>query len=663
MLEGRLKRAQSTLIDLQISQDRFNQAVIVAGDDFTDSTRVDATQPLQLPRADLQALAHLLTLKRTSNKSPINPDQVTIQVDPLQNYPTLYEGQFYGLVNQWVPEGGEFHLAERPAGQLKNIPTDLIRRFREYVVSQPQTGGRPQTSSPTQVIIQGLQQARQAGQFAGFTISEWELLSGHIHSGTELTAVLGGIRPFARAATNPSLEIVDEGPSAAIRLEARRTMLDGDPATFWQVEYTYDIPSVSKDVTSGDENHPERVGALSEYLVQSSRNFDITDFDVRLTLTLPEVVNLNWIDLIPMLFEGIEHLEVLAAQTSVDGVDWETIPTLRSGSSGNAIARNTNDSLTPLEAKSILSPSASAFGGKGLWVFPTRSVKYVRFDLRQPVPVITPYQRAALMLSSTVTRHHSKNVFGKSRKPPSSSTESRTVILSYPETILAVSGGADPAELSKTGDASRTIRDEKIAGLRGLSPADALIFGVGGGAIVGGRTTYGAETITKQWFETYWDKARYAIAIRDIGLWAYTYEVSSELISVPFQSPEPIRDISLEVDELIPPAFTEGRELQRWIEYYVAVGDSTDWVAIAPVNSRAVRPLEGGQTPVVLHVNSGIPPAERNPAEGYLDLDHDVQTVRFRAILRRPTDVDRADELTPVLKSYRLILTVRGGFR
>ena len=125
------------------------------------------------------------------------------------------------------------------------------------------------------------------------------------------------------------------------------------------------------------------------------------------------------------------------------------------------------------------------------------------------------------------------------------------------------------------------------------------------------------------------------------------------MISIPFRTPGPIRSIALEVDEVIPAEFNKDQRIESWIDYYVSVGGNTDWQPLAPVTSRVVRNLEGGHVPGIIHVNAGIPASERNPGEGYLDLDQEVDTVQFRAVLRRPEAFNNA---TPALRSYRLLM-------
>lgn len=685
-LFGRLKRAGSTLIDLQIAQDQFNQPVIVAGDDFIDDSRIDPNATLVLSKADVNPVGNLLTLRRTGNESVVDLGLVNVRVEPLQDYrERLYEGQFYGLVGQAAPEGGAFHFVEKATGEAarESLPIDLLRRFREFFTGASagaKVADRVDLSNTT--IAQALVQARNQGAFAGFTASEWELLGGHIHDQSELQTLIGGEIPEFQRALDPSRAVVDVGASPEERLRSRLAMLDGNPDTFWQVEYvrpaTESLPDIQENLQDGDENYPERAGFISEILQQEGRNFDTLDLDVRLTIDLGAPTVVNWVDLVPMLFEGIEHLEILRFATSLDGSNYDDIPRLRLGEDGSRISRDSNTVLETDAVQAVMAPSASAFTGRGLWVFAPRTVRYLQFDIRQPVPVLVPYHLLALQLSRTVRRRHSRNAFGH-RRPSTQVTEHRTVTLSYPETVQITTGAADPSEAAKARGARRvegtTGLDELAAGnlnnntLKEIKrDLKEVILTTGFGQFLGsgparGRTLYGADEITKQWFETRWDRKRWAIAIRDLGIWRYNFEETSEMVSIRYRSPEPLRDISLEVDEVIPKQFLEGNEITAFIDYYVGLGEGQEWYPIAPVNSQVVRTLEGNRLASVIHVNSGIPPAERAPGETYVDFDHEIDQVRLRAVLRRPTDLPDAENFTPALKSYRLTWTVRGGFR
>lgn len=161
--------------------------------------------------------------------------------------------------------------------------------------------------------------------------------------------------------------------------------------------------------------------------------------------------------------------------------------------------------------------------------------------------------------------------------------------------------------------------------------------------------------IKEQHVTTKWDRARYAIGIKDIGVWAYQYMEKSGFVSVPYASPKPIRAISLHADEVIPAEFQDNR-MQRWIRYWISANDGQNWIEIAPANQGAL--VDSTEAPQVIHVNSGIPEQERDPNAGYLDVENHVTSIRLKAVLYRPAGVNDA---TPILKSYRLQMTLRGA--
>jgi hypothetical protein len=686
MLEGRAKRVGSTLIDLQIANDKFNEPVIVAGDDFTDNSRIDKDATITLPRADVQPLGGILTLQRTGNRKLTDPTKTTIRVEPLESYRyKLYEGQFYGLAGQAYPEGGRFNFVRQAPGTARQnaIPRTLLARFLDYysggesaaASTTPNQQGLQRQTDP----VEGAARAEDSGSFEGFTKQDWEIIGANIHSGAEVFSLQPGERREFAETLDGSHVLVDQGATAHERLQSRVNLIDGDPETFWQVEYTRNVGTTAIDefLQSGDENYPERVGWYSQFLQQRQRNFDALDLRVRIVVDLQTVDVLNWIDLVPLLFDGIEHVRVDAVETSIDGENYTKVPPLHTGESQSLLARDSNETLTVDEAKTVLAPNASAFAGRGLWAFAPRQVRFVRFDLTQEVPVLTPYEVVKVQLTRQVHRRHSRNAVGR-RRSSSNGVETRTVALSYPESILATTGQSDPADLAKarlsssvssSGSRTANITTTENAAVvpghlghaaRQIATVSRLAFGPGG---PGGRTSYGNEQVAKQWTEVKWDQSRYAIGIRDLGLWQYEFAESSEYVSIPFQSPAPLRTLSLEADEVIPADFNAGQNVQSWINYYVAVGDSEDWLPIAPTTSRVVRTLEDGQVPSVIHVNSGIPMAERAPGEGYLDLDNEPTSARVRIVLRRPLTGQAPASFTPALKGYRLLMTVRGGLR
>jgi hypothetical protein len=154
-----------------------------------------------------------------------------------------------------------------------------------------------------------------------------------------------------------------------------------------------------------------------------------------------------------------------------------------------------------------------------------------------------------------------------------------------------------------------------------------------------------------------WDKARYGIGIKEIGAWSYKYAERSGFVSVPYRTPRPIRSVSLVADELIPKVFND-MQVTPWILYWITFNDGEVWTPIAPLKEGPTQMLDGKRLPQVIHVNSGIPGPERDDRAGYVDLSGEANQVRLKVVLQRP---DNMDDMTPVLKGYRLKMTLRGG--
>jgi hypothetical protein len=128
-------------------------------------------------------------------------------------------------------------------------------------------------------------------------------------------------------------------------------------------------------------------------------------------------------------------------------------------------------------------------------------------------------------------------------------------------------------------------------------------------------------------------------------------------VSVPYRTPKPIRSVSLHTDEVVPKAFNT-TTVRPWIRYWLAFNESQDWIEISPANESVFSRLDGNLIPSVIHVNSGIPNQERDKRNGYADFNAAVNQVRLKAILERPED---SEDMTPVLKGYRLQMVMQGG--
>jgi hypothetical protein len=160
--------------------------------------------------------------------------------------------------------------------------------------------------------------------------------------------------------------------------------------------------------------------------------------------------------------------------------------------------------------------------------------------------------------------------------------------------------------------------------------------------------------VKDSYFHPYYDRIRYAIGIRELSVSRYKFAERSEIKSVPFVSPKEIIKVSLLVDEYIPSEFDRN---SVWVKYYIKVEGQDKWVRLSPLNSPTRFDEAGDIVPKI--VNFNIPrPTTAQLEDKFNFTDEPVKQIRFRAVLSRPTGVN-LDSMTPMLKSYRLIMLPR----
>lgn len=168
-------------------------------------------------------------------------------------------------------------------------------------------------------------------------------------------------------------------------------------------------------------------------------------------------------------------------------------------------------------------------------------------------------------------------------------------------------------------------------------------------------------TLTKVWNQPQFDVIRYAIGIRDLNVAQFTYEETSEIISTPWKSPKEISKVVLNADQFIPGVFPPG----NYIDYYIKPNtEDSDWIRINPLGFPSVFKEDGSIVPRIINFNVEQPISSRLE-DSYITTERPVTEVVFRAVLKRPTDLEgttaSADGYSPILRSYRLLMTPRNG--
>jgi hypothetical protein len=236
-------------------------------------------------------------------------------------------------------------------------------------------------------------------------------------------------------------------------------------------------------------------------------------------------------------------------------------------------------------------------------------------------------------------------------------TKTNVVKLSYLQTLAVHQNliSADDLETKgfKTGKIEVSKKEESsLLGL-GVFPS------IGGlGKKKKSKTTVQLKSkgvkIKDQWLQPYYDRIRYAIGIKELSVARYKFAKTSEINSKPFISPKEIVKVNVVVDEYIPDNFSSN---EVWIKYYIKVEGEEEWIRINPLNSPTRFDDTGEIIPKI--VNFNLPkPTTAKLEDKFQFTEEPVKKVRLRAVLSRP-DGENEESMTPMLKSYRIVMVPR----
>lgn len=444
----------------------------------------------------------------------------------------------------------------------------------------------------------------------------------------------------------------DAGASEEELQVVRRSMLDGDPDTYWQIEASFQIPELKGFSANADGN--EVPSESLDELQKKVKSYDPGDFGAIITVDMKRVIPVNWISLLPANFQEGNWLQVLSISTSVDGNNFEPLSDL-GNMNETTLTPEANEDLSELEAAGVLTQGKN-FAGHGLWAFSERSARYVRFTLRQILPMPAPYTVYTGLIERDVSVARDRE-----RREKNKHTYTNTEIhieepfeLNYERSILLHGGTFDVQTLFKDLD--------KLSPSLGYEKGEA-----GQVATIRHRGKQHKDTTVisaSDWQCTdkveipKFDRARYVIGIRDIEINRYTFVGISSFASTIWEFPNPVMKVALEADEMIPPEFRQLDPKARWIKYFVSFDDIT-WHPIAPLAPTFSHAGDEIVIPQVINVNSEVPKEDRNPVEGYIAVEGAAHQARMKFVLTRPSGEDY-ETLTPILKSYKLKAFLRG---
>jgi len=707
-----ITKATNRSIDLKIVSETLEGSTVVAGDDFLDSNKIDKGKVTDDKRAELSPLGNALTLKRLSVEDSLeNRDALNIEVKGPGGF---YEGKKYGRIvpADVVPEGNSFKFETVQGSystvQVEGTSAELQSRFEAlsaFFESNP-TQRSAAGLEGALTTSYGLSVARQSGSFGGLTIDEWEQVAGNFHTERVFSEDVAISSPNAygdkasidqrnddRTVTALNAKVVVKKGLPTEVLEQRMKMVDDNPDTYWQGEVVVDTSRDLNRVRYDEKMQgPVPELDLEQLSTVIQQQYDDRDVEVDITFDLGEAKFVNFITILPVQFHASSYAEVVKLSYSMEGETFIDIPEATDGRFETQLTSDVNSELSSEEVAMSLAPNKFEYSGQGFFAFHPVQARYLRVRLREKSPIPLVYQTLRATFSRSITTTVKKKKWGHVSRRTSTENYSKAIELDYFQTLYLGLGEITREEFLKGALSTSTTNTNRSAGgiETGLTQLGAIvgtatfIFPVIGtiiGAAIGKalgaflsknqsvgkaigkvlgfgskvRTTDTGWTMSDLSLIPKYDKARYAIGVKEFGAFRFTYSGQSEFISKEFVTPKPISAVSLTVDESIPASLSE--DGFKAIRYYFSLDDGANWNEISPLKS-GPRASTSGIVPQVYHINSSLPVGQRDPNVGYADLSSPSRRVRFRAVLQRKAD---ESNITPVLKAYRLKLIMEGG--
>jgi hypothetical protein len=229
----------------------------------------------------------------------------------------------------------------------------------------------------------------------------------------------------------------------------------------------------------------------------------------------------------------------------------------------------------------------------------------------------------------------------------------REVKLTYLQSVQVALGTQDAGTLSGEGGGVGTLSSSSSeAGSAGF-----LGIGASGGSASSRTANDTGWIMSRHWRETHFDRNRYAIGIRDIGAFNYTFTPTSALVSKAFTAPKPIYKCQIRVVEQIPVAYAIDK---RYIEYFVSPDNGETWHQINPLDHPTIVGPDGQVVPRTITFNAEVG-GEAAELEKYVETNGEVRSLRYMVMMRNDPEVSNPERHTPVLKQVRLLMYTRGG--
>ena len=354
-LISRADSLASTVLDLNILNDFNRGDVIVAGDDFKDYKFIDSNVGLASSQAELLYGGNGLALAKTSLSNLLNTS-TKLEVLPISPLTS----------------------PENVSGSPGNFKRFYEGNYYNYLgVARPEGG-----KFNFKYIL------------ASTGISD----TATVYTDSENLSISGAY--------------VELGATEADKKEYRKNMLDGNPSTFWECEYLYQVPNLLEIglPVIGDPNSPEvqngqEVTIDLEQAEKTAKQYDLVgqDLVVDLIVTLKDQTSVNTVRIDPVIFGTSAFPEILdIATASEEDGEFVTVENWNTLRFARTLTPEANEFLTTSQLGATLAPNRGAYRGQGIFAFPERIAKKIKIRIKMADPVPCPYERIYVLLKNDV---------------------------------------------------------------------------------------------------------------------------------------------------------------------------------------------------------------------------------------------------------------------
>lgn len=365
--------------------------------------------------------------------------------------------------------------------------------------------------------------------------------------------------------------------------------------------------------------------------------------ELTITIELPEVSVINWIDFYPYFPNEDSYLIINEVATSVNNAG-DYVSCLMDSGNRN-VYLGSGSSTLPIDVK-----DRQKFRGHGTWLFNARPAKYVKLKMTAEKPydcnIAHLYfevyyekktTKRVLFFKKSKTTKHKKRVdtIKFDRDKVMGFTGDRDLIGEFADVGSSIAGGLGSIIGGILGAAVSLFYSEKVE--------------IKNEELTSGFDIYPAEG-GHGW--------RWCIGIRGIDINSYTYEPKGTFMSKTFQLNKPAKEISLSVSEFIPEEFYGDNQKTKntWIRYYISVDDGNTWYPISPLERSPVYSEKNFPPKIISIVEDENDQQLGNKT--YIVSDKEVRTVKLMAELSRPEEYET---LTPIIYDYQIRIVPKAG--